>query len=207
MASSVNEIYEIIFKIRDILWGGPLVFLLVLAGLYLTWQLKGLQFRYLARSLKMVISKRKDAKLEGDISSFQSLMTALAGAIGTGNIAGIATAIAIGGFGLLFWMWIIAFLGMATAYSEALLAVKYRVTNSVGAMSGGPMYTLERGLKAPKLAFLYAIFGAVATFGLGNLVQANSVAHAVSTIFPDSTTYDRYCHDRYYRRGCLRGHH
>lgn len=181
-----TSFYESIFQFRDLLWGGPLVFLLVLAGLYQTWQLKGLQFRYLIRSLKMVLSKRKDAKMEGDISSFQSLMTALAGAIGTGNIAGIATAVAIGGFGSLFWMWLIAFLGMATAYSEALLAVKYRVINAQGAMAGGPMYTLERGLKTPKLAFLYALFGALATFGIGNLVQANSVAHAVSTIIPES---------------------
>src|SRR5579872_4574427 len=98
---------------RDLLWGGPLVMLLALAGIYQTIRLKGLQFRYLGYALKLVLKKKQEADATGDISSFQSLMTALAGAIGTGNIAGIATAVAIGGFGSLFWMWIIAFLGMS----------------------------------------------------------------------------------------------
>lgn len=178
------SLFNTIIELRDLFWGGPLVILLVLVGLYQTIRLKGIQFRYLGHALKMVIQKKKHAEATGDISSFQSLMTALAGAIGTGNIAGIATAVAIGGFGSLLWMWIIAFLGMATAYSEALLAVKYRVTNREGAMAGGPMYTLEHGLKTPKLAMLYALFGAVAAFGIGNMVQANSVAHAVSVVLP-----------------------
>jgi AGCS family alanine or glycine:cation symporter len=169
---------------KDLLWSGPFLFLLVAVGLYQTIRLRGLQFRYLGRSLKLIFKLKKQAQAKGDISSFQSLMTSLAGAIGTGNIAGIATAVGVGGFGSLFWMWIIAFLGMATAYSETLLAVKYRVTNSDGAMAGGPMYSLARGLKMPKLAALYALFGAVAALGIGNLVQANSVTHAITTAFP-----------------------
>ena len=135
---------ESIMKFRDFLWSGPLLFLLVSVGIYLSFRLRGLQFKQLGTALKMVFrpNKCKEQNSQGDISSFQSLMTSLAGAIGTGNIAGIATAVAIGGFGSLFWMWVIAFLGMATAYSEALLSVKYRVKNTAGTMAGGPMYTL-----------------------------------------------------------------
>lgn len=175
---------ELIFKARDFIWTGPLAILLVSVGLYQTFQLRGIQFRCLGRSLKMIF-RPTDHKAEGDISSFQSLMTALAGAIGTGNVAGIATAVAIGGFGSLFWMWLIAFLGMATAYSEALLAVKFRVSNENGAMAGGPMYALERGLKARKLAIAYALFGAIAALGTGCMVQSNSVANAVSVVLPN----------------------
>lgn len=180
---------ESILALRDALWSGPMLILLVGVGAYQTIKLRGIQFKQLYNALKLIFSKRQQAHAKGDISSFQSLMTSLAGAIGTGNIAGIATAVAVGGFGSLFWMWIIAFLGMATAYSEALLAVKYRVTNKDGAMAGGPMYTLARGLKLPKLAALYAIFGAVAALGIGNLVQANSVAHAITTAFPNCTHF------------------
>lgn len=175
---------ESILNFRDMLWSGPVLILILFVGIYQTIRLRGLQFKQLFPSLKMIFQARKQAHLQGDISSFQSLMTSLAGAIGTGNIAGIATAVAVGGFGSLFWMWIIAFLGMATAYSETLLAVKYRIKNDKGAMAGGPMYTLARGLKMPKLAAAYAVFGAIAAFGTGNLVQANSVAHAVTTAFP-----------------------
>jgi len=172
-----------ILWLKDLLWSGPFLFLLVAVGLYQTIRLRGLQFRYLGASLKLIFTRRKEAQAEGDISSFQSLMTSLAGAIGTGNIAGIATAVGVGGFGALFWMWIIAFLGMATAYSETLLAVKYRIVNKDGAMAGGPMYSLARGLKMPRLAALYALFGALAALGIGNLVQANSVTHAITTAF------------------------
>lgn len=173
-----------ILKLKDFLWSGPFLFILVAVGLYQTIRLRFIQFRYLGSSLKLIFRAKKQAEARGDISSFQSLMTSLAGAIGTGNIAGIATAVSVGGFGALFWMWIIAFLGMATAYSETLLAVKYRITNKDGAMAGGPMYSLARGLKMPRLAALYALFGAVAAIGIGNLVQANSVTHAMTTAFP-----------------------
>jgi alanine or glycine:cation symporter, AGCS family len=177
---------ETLIQLRDFLWSGPLLFCLVAVGVYQTFQLRGLQFRQLGRALGLVFMPKKLKKTSGtpgDISSFQSLMTSLAGAIGTGNIAGIATAVALGGFGSLFWMWLIAFLGMATAYSETLLSIKYRIQNEKGTMAGGPMYTLANGLKSPKLAAAYALFGALAAIGTGNLVQANSVAHAVTTAF------------------------
>lgn len=175
---------ESVYAFRDMLWSGPLLVLLVAVGLYQTIQLKGLQFRHLKLAFSLIFKSRKAAQTEGDISSFQTLMTSLAGAIGTGNIAGIATAVSVGGFGSLFWMWIIAFLGMATAYSETLLSVKFRITNADGKMAGGPMYYLSRGLKMPKLAALFALFGALAALGIGNLVQANSVTHAITTAFP-----------------------
>lgn len=181
---------DTLIQFRDFLWSGPLLFSLVAVGIYLSIQLRGLQFRQLKHALRLVFVPRKRKKSvdnPGDISCFQSLMTSLAGAIGTGNIAGIATAVAVGGFGALFWMWIIAFLGMATAYSETLLSVKYRVQNKEGTMAGGPMYTLARGLKKPKLAWAYAFFGALAAIGIGNLVQANSVAHAITHAFPSVT--------------------
>lgn len=176
---------ESVLYLRDLLWTGPLLILLVVVGLYQTISLKGLQFRCLKQAITLIFQRKKETST-GDISAFQSLMTSLAGAIGTGNIAGIATAVGTGGFGALFWMWIIAFLGMATAYSETFLSVKYRIKNEDGAMAGGPMYTLSRGLNMPKLAGLFALFGAIAAFGIGNLVQANSVAHAVSTGLPVS---------------------
>ena len=187
MSISLESIMPPLLQFRDFLWSGPLLYLLVAVGVYLTIQLRGLQFYQLGRALGLVFrpNKRKQTtNSEGDISSFQSLMTSLAGAIGTGNIAGIATAVAMGGFGSLFWMWIIAFLGMATAYSEALLSVKYRVQNKEGSMAGGPMYTLSRGLKSPALGWAYALFGALAAIGIGNMVQANSVAQAVNAAFP-----------------------
>jgi len=184
---------DAILSLRDALWGGPLALLLVFVGLYQTIRLRGIQFRHLAYSLRMVFrpAKEKDdhdhkthkvEKTSGDISSFQALMTALAGAIGTGNVTGIATAVVTGGVGALFWMWVIALFGMATAYSEALLAVKYREFNEQGAACGGPMYTLKNGLKTKRLAYVFALFGAIAAFGIGNLVQANSVADAVFSV-------------------------
>lgn len=175
---------DALLQFRDLLWSGPLVLLLATVGITQTIRLRGIQIFQLKASLKLIFQKRSNAKATGDISAFQSLMTSLAGAIGTGNIAGIATAVAVGGFGALFWMWIIAFLGMATAYSETLLSVKYRSINKENQISGGPMYTLANGLKMPKLAALFAILGAIAAFGTGNLVQANSVADAITTAFP-----------------------
>src|SRR5262245_18825503 len=122
------------------IWGPPLLILLVGIGIYLTFILKGLQFRYLGYALKLVFfPKKSDNEGAGDISHFASLMTALAATIGIGNIAGVATAMTIGGFGSLFWMWMTALIGMAIKYAEAILAVKYRTTDDRGEMSGGPM--------------------------------------------------------------------
>lgn len=160
----------------------PLFVVLVGSGLYLTYKLRGLQFRKLIYSLKLAFT-RHDDDAEGDISHFQALMTALAATIGIGNIAGVATAIAMGGLGSLLWLWITALIGMATKYSEAILAIKYRITDDRGEMAGGPMYYIERGLGWKGLAVCFALFGGVTALFTGNLVQANSIASAVHISF------------------------
>ncbi|WP_106494601.1 alanine/glycine:cation symporter family protein [Lentibacillus sp. Marseille-P4043] len=175
---------DIIDKISGFVWGPVTLVLIVGTGLYLTIRLGFLQFRTLPYALRLAFSPtRQDKKSKGDISHYQALTTAMAATIGTGNIVGVATAVVLGGPGAVFWMWISALFGMATKYSEALLAVKYRVVNSKGEMSGGPMYYLERGLKAKWLGVLFAIFGAIAAFGIGNMVQSNSVSDALERSF------------------------
>jgi len=173
-----------------IVWGPPMLILLVGTGIYLTLILKGLQFTTLLPSLHLALIKRRDRDSEGDISHFQALMTALAATVGTGNIAGVATAIAAGGPGAMFWMWVTGLFGMATKYAEALLAVKYRTTDKRGMMCGGPMYYLSVGLGWKWLGVLFAIFATVASFGIGNMVQSNSVCDAVHGTFgvPHSVT-------------------
>jgi len=169
-------------------WGPPMLILLVGTGIYLTFLLKGLQFRALGHSLYLALIKRKDADTsEGDITHFQALMTALAATVGTGNIAGVATAITLGGPGALFWMWITGLFGMATKYGEAVLAVKFRETDETGSMSGGPMYYLANGLGWRWLGSLFAVFATIAAFGIGNMVQSNSVADAVNSHFGIAT--------------------
>ena len=175
---------ETIQNISDFIWGPYLLVpLLLLTGFYLTIRLRGLQFRKLWESLYLALIVRKEPGGEGDISHFQALMTALAATVGTGNIVGVAGAIAIGGPGALFWMWMTGLVGMATKYSEALLSVKYRETGPRGEQSGGPMYYLTNGIRfkaAGKiLGILFAIFAAVAAFGIGNMTQSNSVADAL----------------------------
>lgn len=161
-----------------LLWSKALIFLLVGVGILLTWRLKGMQFRYLAYSLKIAFT-RQDSQAEGDISQFQSLMTALAATIGIGSIAGVATAIVAGGFGAIFWMWIIALLGMATKFAEAILAVKYRISDKKGEMCGGPMYYIAKGLGWKWLGILFAVFCSLSAFAGGNLTQSNSIAAAL----------------------------
>lgn len=167
--------------INGIVWGPPMLILLVGTGVLLTLRLKGLQFSNLLYAHKMIFKKNEDA--EGDITNYEALTTALAATIGTGNIAGVATAIAAGGPGAVFWMWVTGLVGMATKYAEAVLAVKYRSKDSKGEMSGGPMYYIEKGLGIKWLAMVFAFLGAVAAFGIGNMVQANSVADAIYTTF------------------------
>jgi AGCS family alanine or glycine:cation symporter len=167
-------------------WGPPLLVLLVGTGLYLTFLLRGFQFRELGHSLWLALVKRREEGAEGDISHYQALMTALAATVGTGNIAGVAGAIAAGGPGALFWMWITGLVGMATKYAEALLAVRYRTTDAKGRMAGGPMYYLSRGVGGrfgSVLGWLFALFAAIAAFGIGNMVQSNSVADALRSSF------------------------
>lgn len=170
--------------LSDWVWGPPLMILLIGTGIFLTISLKGLQFRKLYYSLYLALIKRKeDSDEPGDISHFQALMTALAATVGTGNIAGVATAIAAGGPGALFWMWVTGLVGMATKYGEALLAVKFRKVEKNGTMSGGPMYYISKGLGWKWLGVLFAIFASVAAFGIGNMVQSNSVADAMESTF------------------------
>lgn len=163
-------------------WGSPLLILLMGLGGYLTVTLRGLQFRYLPYALKLAFTPQKANEGKGDISHFASLMTALAATIGIGNIAGVATAITVGGYGALFWMWVTALITMVIKYAEAILAVKYRVTDKKGEMCGGPMYFIEHGLGWKWLAGAFALFGAIAAFGGGNMLQANSVASAVHVL-------------------------
>ncbi len=182
----MNTIINFLNQISGFIWGIPLIILLGGTGIFLTIKLKGIQFRFLGYSLKLAFVKRHESG-EGDITHFQALMTALSATVGVGNIAGVATAIAAGGPGALFWMWIIGWIGMATKYGEAILAVKYREKDKNGMMCGGPMYYITKGLNAPKLGFLFALFTAIAAFGIGNMVQANTVAIAVNSSFGVST--------------------
>jgi AGCS family alanine or glycine:cation symporter len=175
-------------KVGDFVWGPYLLIpLLLLTGLFLTIRLRGIQFRKLWHSLYVALVVRREQGAEGDISHFQALMTALAATVGTGNIVGVATAMATGGPGALFWMWMTGLVGMATKFSEALLSVKFRVTDARGEQCGGPMYYLSNAIRwrglGRTLGWLFALFAACASFGIGNMVQSNSVAHALNTSF------------------------
>lgn len=154
-------------------------------GIYLTVILKALPWRKLPDAIYNLFSSRTDTKSKGDITGFQALMTALSATVGTGNIAGVATAIAIGGPGAVFWMWVMALFGMATKYAEAVLAVHYREVDEKGNHMGGPMYYIRNGMgkKWGWLAFMFALFGMLASFGIGNTIQSNSVALAVHSQF------------------------
>ena len=168
--------------INNFVWGPIMLGLLVGTGVFLTVRLKFLPWRNLVYAIRMIFRHRDEH--EGDISPFQSLMTALSATVGTGNIVGVATAMVLGGPGALIWMWISAAFGLSTKYAESVLAVKYRETNSVGEMSGGPMYAMKYGIKnkyvGRTLAFLFALFVVLASFGIGNMTQANSIAAALS---------------------------
>ena len=182
----MQYITELLKAIDSFVWGPPLLILLVGTGLFLTIRLGGLQIVHLPKALKLVFSPaaRKASDETGDVTPFAALCTALSATIGTGNIVGVATAIAAGGPGALFWMWIAAFFGMATKYAEALLAIKYRVVDENGQMAGGPMYYIERGLNNKLLARLFAFFGiGVAFFGIGTFAQVNAIADAAQLTF------------------------
>lgn len=175
---------NLISVVGNFVWGPVTLVLIVGTGIFLTFRLGFIQIRELPYALKLTFSKSdKNNKDKGDISHFQSLMTAMAATLGIGNITGVATAVMLGGVGALFWMWLAAFFGMATKYGEAILAVKYRVTNSKGEISGGPMYYIEKGLGWKWLAVLFALFGFLASFGIGNMTQANTVAGSFEANF------------------------
>ncbi|MBP6344510.1 alanine/glycine:cation symporter family protein [Neisseriaceae bacterium CLB008] len=170
--------------VGGLVWGPVMLVLLVGTGVYLTVRLAFLQFRMLPFALKQAFcpSKTQDHQ-PGDVSHFGALMTALSATIGTGNIAGVATAVVLGGPGAVFWMWITAIFGMATKYAEGILAVKYRIKDARGEMAGGPMYYIERGLNMKWLAILFAAFATIASFGIGSSVQSNSVAQSIQASF------------------------
>jgi AGCS family alanine or glycine:cation symporter len=169
----MESLERVLGQLSDLVWGPPLLVLLVGTHIFLTLRLRGIQ-RYLGRAIRLSFQRSREG--EGDVSHFGALMTALAATIGTGNIVGVATAVAAGGPGAVLWMWLTGVFGIATKYSEALLSVKYRVVNHAGQMSGGPMYVLERGMGARWLGLVFAGLTAVAAFGIGNMVQANSIA-------------------------------
>lgn len=174
------DLANLLEVIKNIIWGPPLLAFILGTGIYLTWILRGIQFRYLRYALKQIFTQIKGGA-EGDINPFEALMTSLAGAIGTGNIVGVATAIMIGGLGSVFWMTVVAFIGMATKYAESLLAVRYRVLDDRGEMLGGPMQYMERGLGWRFLAVSFALIASIAAIGTGNLVQANAIAESVTS--------------------------
>jgi len=168
---------SLLAEFAKFIWDPWLLVLLLGTGAWLSIRLDGIQIRNLAYAFRLTFSKEREGK--GDISHFGSLMTALAATVGTGNIAGVSTAVALGGPGAIFWMWITGLVGMATKYSEGYLAVKYRRTNEHGEISGGPMYYLEYGLGQKWLGICFATFGALAAFGIGNMVQSNTAAEAL----------------------------
>lgn len=174
----MEQLHAAILWIDGMLWGPPMLVLLMGTHLYLTFRLRFIQ-RYIPLGIKLSVAREPGGT--GDVSQFGALTTALAATVGTGNIVGVATAVAIGGPGAVLWMWLTGVFGIATKYAEALLSVKYRVTTSDGTMLGGPMYALERGLGRKWLGIVFAVATSIAAFGIGNMTQANSVAHLAQT--------------------------
>lgn len=185
----MKELSNVISAIDDFVWGPVMLVLLVGTGIYLTFRMRFLTWRNLGYALKRTLSKeaRTKSRGEGDVSPFSALTTALAATIGTGNIVGVATAMVSGGPGALVWMWISAAFGLKSKFSECMLAIKYREVNEKGEMSGGPMYTMKKGIKNKKLgavlAWLFAFFAVVASFGIGNMTQGNSISGALKATF------------------------
>ena len=185
----MKELSNVISAIDDFVWGPVMLVLLVGTGIYLTFRMRFLTWRNLVYALKRTLSKeaRTKSRGEGDVSPFSALTTALAATIGTGNIVGVATAMVSGGPGALVWMWISAAFGLTSKFSECMLAIKYREVNEKGEMSGGPMYTMKKGIKNKKLgavlAWLFAFFAVVASFGIGNMTQGNSISGALKATF------------------------
>lgn len=174
----MQELMKILKATDSFLWGPPLLILLVGTGLYLTIRSGGMQFRRFGYIFKNTFGAMfsKDSIGDGDVTPFQALSTALAATVGTGNIVGVAVAIVTGGPGAIFWMWIAALVGMITKFSEVTLSIAYRIKKPDGSYAGGPMYYIDRGLKKPWLAKLFALFAGIATFGIGNSVQSNAIS-------------------------------
>jgi AGCS family alanine or glycine:cation symporter len=180
----MNTFESIVSTVNGIVWGPFMLAAILGTGLWLSFGLRGMPVLGIPRGFRLLLAGRQSSR-PGDISPFQALMTSLAATVGTGNIAGVATAVALGGPGAIFWMWCTALVGMATKYAEAVLAVEFRRRDEDGGFSGGPMYYIRHGLGEnwAWLGFLFALFGAAAGFGIGNTVQSNSVAHALETSF------------------------
>lgn len=192
----MERLTDILDKIDNIVWGPAMLVLLVGTGIFLTVRMKFYAWRNLGYALKSVLSKEARTKKRGsgDISPFSALTTALAATIGTGNIVGVATAMVLGGPGALVWMWISALFGLSSKFTECMLAIKYRTVNEHGEMSGGPMYTIKHAFKNKTfgtiLGGMFAVFTVLASFGIGNLTQANSISASLNQIFnvPDWIT-------------------
>ncbi len=188
MDKFVTNLSNVLTAIDDVVWGPVMLVLLVGTGVFLTIRTKALCWRNLPYALQSVLSKEaRQKKGDGDVSPFSALTTALAATIGTGNIVGVATAMVSGGPGALVWMWISAAFGLTSKFSECMLAIKYREVNEKGEMSGGPMYTMKKAFKHKKagaiLGWLFALFAVIASFGIGNLTQANSISTALESTF------------------------
>ena len=185
----MERLKDVITAIDDFVWGPVMLILLVGTGIFLTIRTRFLTWRNLGYALKSTLSKeaRMKTRGEGDVSPFSALTTALAATIGTGNIVGVATAMVSGGPGALVWMWISAVFGLTSKFSECMLAIKYREINAKGEMSGGPMYTMKKAFKNKRfgsvLAWLFALFTVIASFGIGNMTQGNSISGALHTTF------------------------
>lgn len=188
------QINQLVGTIDGFVWGPVMLILLVGTGIYMTVSLRFLTWRNLPYALKSVFGHeaRTTSHGSGDVSPFSALMTALAATIGTGNIVGVATAMFAGGPGALVWMWLSACFGLSTKFSECMLGFKYREVNAKGEMKGGPMFTMKNGFKNRKaglvMGTLFAFFAVIASFGIGNMTQANSISTAVQTTFGISTT-------------------
>ena len=177
-------------QLAGILWGNVITLGVLLGvGLYLTIKFNFIQVRGFRHSLHVIQGKYRKEECQGEVSHFQALSTALSATVGTGNIAGVATAISLGGPGALFWMWVTAFFGMATKFAESTLAIKFREIDENGDVAGGPMYTLMHGLRLKRTAMFFAFFAMIASFGIGNLVQVNSVVDGLSFVAPEIKTY------------------
>ena len=179
----MDHVLQFFQQVDNLVWGAPLLVLLVGTGIYLTLRLGLLQIRYLPKAFRLIFTEDEG---HGDISSFGALATALAATVGTGNIVGVATAIQTGGPGALFWMWMAAFFGMATKYAEGLLAIRYRTKDDNGHISGGPMYYILHGMgeKWRPLAVFFAVAGVlVALFGIGTMTQVNSITGSLQASF------------------------
>lgn len=185
MERMLEWLLEVNEGVNDLVWGWPFLILIVGTGVVLTFMTRFVSFTKFVYVMKQTFLKifAKEQVGEGEVTAFQAVSTALAATVGTGNIAGVGTAIAIGGPGAVFWMWIAALFGMATKYGEVVLAIQYREKTPDGRFVGGPMYYLDKGANQKWLAVLFAAFGAAATFGIGNMVQSNSVADSLNTTF------------------------